>query len=89
MVEKEDKFIVIKREDYERLKAKAMDNFATQHPVRNKTILKKITGFEEIVNELDNGNKYIVCNQDEPYAELIWQMILQGERIKEYGTMII
>jgi len=29
-------------------------------------------------------NNYIVCNQDEPYAEKIWQMILDGEREKRH-----
>jgi transcription elongation factor Elf1 len=27
-------------------------------------------------------NKYIICNQDEPYAEEVWQIILEGERKK-------
>lgn len=27
-------------------------------------------------------HEYIVCNQDEPYAEMVWQMILDGERAK-------
>lgn len=26
-----------------------------------------------------HDNKYIVCNQDEPYAEKVWQEILKGE----------
>ncbi len=28
-------------------------------------------------------NRYILCNQDEPYAEKVWQTILEGERTKE------
>lgn len=31
-------------------------------------------------------NKYIVCNQDEPYAELVWQTILLGEDAKDNDT---
>lgn len=27
-------------------------------------------------------NRYIVCNQDEPYAEKVWQVILRGEKAK-------
>lgn len=27
-------------------------------------------------------NNYIVCNQDEPYAEKVWQTILDGEDAK-------
>ena len=70
----EDKYIVIKRED----------------------ISLHLTGFqamllEDLLNDLKedrerNGkntdNKYIVCNQDEPYAEPVWQIILIGEEAK-------
>lgn len=28
------------------------------------------------------SNNYIIVNQDEPYAEDVWQMILAGERKK-------
>lgn len=27
-------------------------------------------------------NKYICCNRDEPYAEAVWDIILEGERKK-------
>jgi hypothetical protein len=29
-------------------------------------------------------NKYIICNQDEPYAEQVWQTILEGEKKKDH-----
>lgn len=28
-------------------------------------------------------NKYVCCNQDEPYAEEVWEIILRGEREKQ------
>jgi len=28
-------------------------------------------------------NHYIVCNQDEPYADKVWQTILEGEAHEE------
>ena len=31
-------------------------------------------------------NRYIVCNQDEPYAEEVWQTILKGEDAKNAGV---
>ena len=31
-------------------------------------------------------NKYIICNQDEPYAEEVWKVILAGEDAKRDGT---
>lgn len=38
---------------------------------------------ESIVNGRESDgkkqNEYIVCNQDEPYAEKVWQAILDGE----------
>ena len=27
-------------------------------------------------------NKYIICNQDEPYADKVWEIILEGEDAK-------
>ena len=37
----------------------------------------------EILSEIENPNKYIVCNQDEPYAQFIWEAILMGEETKQ------
>lgn len=28
-------------------------------------------------------NRYIVCNQDEPYAQKVWEAILEGEKEKK------
>lgn len=82
MAEKEDKFIVVKKKDFEELEAKAIENFASQHPQRSKTILKRITGFKDILRELDKGNKYIVINRDEPYADAMWDIIIAFENMK-------
>ena len=30
--------------------------------------------------------KFITCNQDEPYAEKVWQIILDGETVKHRLT---
>lgn len=38
----------------------------------------------DILEKVDNQNKYVVCNQDEPYAEEVWQTILDGETKKEF-----
>lgn len=32
-----------------------------------------------LLKKLSNSNNYIVCNQDEPYADKVWQTILEGE----------
>lgn len=79
-IKKENKFLVIKLED--------IDNYFSQFtkgmfatPNEYETIHN--IPFLTVVNELKNNNKYIVCNQDEPYAELIWQIILLGEKAKQ------
>lgn len=33
------------------------------------------------------GNKYVLCNQDEPYAEKVWQVIEEGETQKHQEKM--
>ena len=38
----------------------------------------------EILSEIENQNKYIVCNQDEPYADMVWKIIIMGEDVKTY-----
>lgn len=76
MAEKEIKFCVFKWEDI--------------HYCR-----KMYEGFEEAWNTVcatieaernhqgkSNDNKYIICNQDEPYADELWELILQGEAAK-------
>lgn len=84
MAEKEiDKFIVVKRKDFEDLKEKAISEFASLHLTRSKTILKEIQGFETIVRQLSNGKCYIVFNQDEPYANALWDIIIAFEDSKE------
>lgn len=36
-----------------------------------------------IVKKIATPNKYFVCNQDEPYAEEVIKIILEGESKKE------
>lgn len=73
MCEKEDKYIVIKKEDLKELSLLIMINL--------ETLLRTIASNRENDGR-PTDNKYIVCNQDEPYAELVWQIILLGERAK-------
>jgi len=67
IIKEEDKFIVIKTKDIEYIKK--------YHP-------SKYTLFKSILKYIDNKNGYIVCNQDEPYADELWELILDGERRK-------
>ncbi len=75
MAEKEEKFIVYNKKDI---------------------VLAKITPDQlNILNDIDEAiqlsrsrrgankfPKYIVCNQDESYAEEVWKIILKGESEK-------
>ena len=36
----------------------------------------------DVGKKMLSNNKYIVCNQDEPYSEKVWQEILKGETDK-------
>jgi len=75
MAEKQkDKFVVISRKDI-------IDYFTWPEAVELSTLLKKIQRRRK-----EDGkaiNSYIVCNQDEPYAEEVWQLILKGESANE------
>jgi len=77
---KEDKYLVIKLEE--------LDNFFSQFTKgifttdEEKKIMDKVT-WKEVVDAVSNDNKYIVCNQDEPYADLVWKIILMGEDAKK------
>ena len=51
----------------------------------NKLSLKRQITLHEIVYEIKNNNKYIVINQDEPYADKVWDLIKQNE-LKESET---
>lgn len=80
LAKKEEKFIVIKTSD--------LDNYFSQFQSgllatpTEKDAMNKVP-FMQVLKELDNKNKYIVCNQDEPYADLVWQIILMGENTKQ------
>lgn len=69
-----DKYLVMKW-DY-------LLGFLTVEQVRDLTTLLNIAN-EERKRRGFPDNRYIVCNQDEPYAEKVWQMILDGEREKK------
>lgn len=73
MAERENRYaIVIPKKDFDKLSygdraaiGLALDN------IERRRILEKKPSFTK--------NNYIVCNQDEPYAEAVWDLILLGE----------
>ena len=71
MAEKEtSKYMVLKRDD--------IDTFLS---VYDRVILERLVGRINECRESEGKSKndYILCNQDEPYAEKVWQAILDGE----------
>ena len=77
---KENKYLVIKLEDLDRYFSQfTKGTFTTEDEQLHIDTLT----WNEVLREIKNDNKYIVCNQDEPYAELIWQIILMGEDAKQ------
>ena len=67
MVQYEEKFIVINKKHLEEAKEEIPD---------------KINEFIELLGFISNwlpNHKYYVCNQDEPYAQKVIDIILTGE----------
>jgi len=78
MVEKEyDKFYVFKKED--------LDAVLDKNPLlaEHFAVIQSLVTLHRISRNKKPKNRYVVCNQDEPYAEQVWQLILDGEKKKE------
>jgi len=77
---KENKYLIMKIEDVENY----FSQFTKGTFAEEQAIIEQ-EPFWKVVDELEkqNKNNYIIINQDEPYAELIWQIILLGEDAKK------
>lgn len=75
----EDKFIVLNKKRFEELK----DNYGN-YDISVHNLISSLNKFCETY-ELKTGKKlnqkYIVCNQDEFYADKIWEIIKANEGI--------
>jgi len=49
----------------------------------DRLLLHQLHELDDILAKLSNTNSYWVCNQDEPYAQKVIDIILQGEFEKE------
>ena len=88
MAEKEEnKYLVIKIDDVKKL----AERVGCVDPLSEMTIYGLVQSIIRMREEegRPTDNKYIVCNQDEPYAEKVWQTILEGEERKEKGGGIL
>ena len=82
---KEEKYLVFKLEDLENYFSQfTKEKFTTED---EKNHMDTLT-WNEVTHALQHDNKYIVCNQDEPYADLVWKIILMGEDSKELERMV-
>lgn len=83
----EEKFLVINKKHFIALNAKHFGNFFDQHPsvvALELALCEFSKAYDaEIGRPLDQ--RYIVCNQDEPYAEEVARIILEGEMKKAEG----
>lgn len=70
--QKENKYLIVNRKRIERYFKEPMTD--------ERKAQKRI--FEKVLAILDNGDKYIVINQNEPYAEGLWEFVLQCEDLK-------
>ena len=92
-LKKEDKYLVIKREDLRDLRATAesLMNWTSPIPDRGdfftsdgekEQTRQELKALDSLLERIDNRNKYIVCNQNEPYADCVWHLILGCEALK-------
>lgn len=79
---KENKYLLMKTEDVENYFSQFTKNKFTT--AEEQAVIEQ-EPFWTVVNELNKANKnsYIIINQDEPYAELVWQIVLMGEDAKK------
>ena len=69
MVEFEEKFFVVNLKHIDRM-----------HPLTRKSVCEAL----DYIDRSIPNNEYYVCNQDEPYADEVLRVILEGEKIKSF-----
>ena len=77
---KENKYLVFKLEDLDRYFSQFTKGKFTTEDEQNH--LDSLT-WNEVTHALQHDNKYIVCNQDEPYADGVWDIIIEFEKLKK------
>ncbi|MBW2636960.1 MAG: hypothetical protein JRC86_05475 [Deltaproteobacteria bacterium] len=85
MAERENKFLVVNSKHLEELddimpQEGILGGCAATNRIRNA--IKNFKAVYESNTEKQLNQKYVVCNQDESYAEDVWQIILNGENEK-------
>ena len=80
----EEKFIVINTKRLKELDNEISTMFDISHEANDK-LIKAIDEWSKTYREYTGKNldqKYYVVNQDEPYADEVWELIKNGEESK-------
>lgn len=90
MAEREEKYIVVKIKDLKEYEFEIESHWmgdpmdrGRMSPEGVKEAKRNIVGFHGILDVLNNKNKYLVINLDEPYAEPMWDILIAFENLKE------
>lgn len=78
-IRKEQKFLALI------IPMKDVDGFYDKNPECGRWLDRVFSGYEDYRKALGKKpiNDYIIINQDEPYSEEVWNVILKGEKEKE------
>lgn len=74
MIKITGKFVVLKTDDIK-------EHLTVYEQRRFQAMCRKIIKVREAIGK--GNNKYYIINQDEPYADLILDIIIEGEETKE------
>ena len=79
MVQKKNKFLALI------IPEKDVEKFFMSHKKEFKDICHIAELYADYRQKTGRNriNKYIIINQDEPYAEKVWKIVLEGESKKE------
>lgn len=84
-----DKYLVIKTKDLDRFFSGGGTGrhviISERRDIPEKILFSKIINGIREKREMEGkkDNRYIVCNEDEFYSEMLWRIILWGEGIKK------
>jgi hypothetical protein len=79
----QDKFIVINRKRFDELPLDTSYFQLNSAAVKLECAITKFSKDYEEMTGKKMDQRYIVCNQDEPYADEVARVILEGEAVKE------
>jgi len=67
------------------IKVEDMRKYLSSELIGNLTDILEVIADGRAAEGKERYNSYIVCNQDEVYANVLWDLILTYERMKKKG----